>query len=72
MHELQVQRTLIAFIKRETPNEWAFLQSELRNEFAELMAGLPSYRARRNLGQIYHQRMAAMVVAMARYLSIHR
>jgi len=70
MHELPIQRLLIASIKREMPIEWSVMRSELRKDFAGLMAGLPSYGARRDFGHIYAQRKAAMVIGAARYIAI--
>lgn len=69
MHERRIQRTLIAFLKREAPLEWTAQRAELRRTFAELLAGLPSDSARRDFGWLYAQRKAALVIAMARHIS---
>jgi hypothetical protein len=70
MHEVRVQRELIAYIRRHAPSEYATGRAELKREAAELMEGLPNFAARQRVGQIYHQRKCAMVIAMARYISM--
>ncbi|MDQ4418845.1 hypothetical protein OOT33_00085 [Sphingobium sp. DEHP117] len=72
MHQPRIQRTLIAYIKRGAPEEWAVQRVELRRAFTELMACIPSHAARRNFGRIYAQHKAVMVVKTARYISKNR
>lgn len=72
MHELRVQRTLIAFIKREIPAEWSIMRADLRHEFALFMDAMPNQVCREHFGHMYHQRKAALVVRVARHLAALR
>lgn len=72
MHEIRVQRELIAYIRRHAPSEYAIWRAELKREFAELMAAMPDDAFRRYYGQQYRNHKAAMVIATARYISTHQ
>lgn len=71
MLNTRAQKVLIAYIRLNAPQEYAVWRAELRNEFADLMACLPTHATRRYFGEIYRQRKAAMVIATARFISMH-
>ncbi|HEX7822828.1 MAG TPA: hypothetical protein VF463_19690 [Sphingobium sp.] len=72
MYELQAQRVLIAYIRRYAPHEYSIWRAELRNDFADVIAALPEGALRVYYGQVYRNRKAAMVIANARYIAVHK
>jgi hypothetical protein len=72
MIKMPVQRALIAYLRINTPIEYADRRAFLRREGAILLAPISDDDARRHCGQLYRNRKAAMVIAAARTVSIRQ